>query len=80
MGKVSGTTKKNKNPDIGGLLENARFVRSNGPKNTFKWPKVVSEVSYPRFLGVLCIEKWSPFFVSVIGSAVFEISRFTHFS
>ena len=43
------------------------------------WPKVVSEVSFPRFWGVLSIENWSPFFVSVIGSAVSEISRFKRF-
>ena len=37
---------------------------------------MVSEVSFPRFWGVLSIAKWSPFFVSVIGSAVSEISPF----
>ena len=39
-----------------------------------EWPKMVSEVSFPRFWGIFCIEKWSQFFVSVIGSAVSEIS------
>ena len=40
---------------------------------------MVSEVSFPRFWGVLCIVKCFRFFVSVIGSAVFEISRFAQF-
>ena len=34
------------------ILRIARFVRSNGRKTTFEWPKVVSEVSFPSFLGV----------------------------
>ena len=38
-----------------------------------------SEVNFPRFWGVLYIEKWSPFFVSVIGSAVSKILRFARF-
>ena len=33
-----------------------RFVRSNGRKNTFEWPKVVSEVSFPRFWGYFLLE------------------------
>jgi len=32
-------------------------VGSNGQKTTFEWPKVVSEVSFPRFWGVFCISK-----------------------
>ena len=44
------------------------FVHSNGRKTTFEWPKVVSEVSIPRFWGVLCIAKCFRFFVSGIGS------------
>ena len=32
--------------------ENIRFVRSDGPKTTFEWPKV-TEVSFPSFLGVI---------------------------
>ena len=40
---------------------------------------MVSEVSFPRFWGVLCIAKCFRFFVSVIGSAVFEISRLARF-
>ena len=40
---------------------------------------MVSEVSFLRFWRVLSIEKWSPFFVSVIGSAVSEILRFARF-
>ena len=40
---------------------------------------MVSEVSFPRFWGVLSIAKWSPFFVSVIGSAVSDISQFARF-
>ena len=40
---------------------------------------MVSEVSFPRFWGVLCIAKCFRFFVSVIGSAVSEISRFARF-
>ena len=65
--------KKFQNRDIGGFWEIVRFVRSNGRKTTFEWPKVVSEVSFPRFWGVLCIAKCFRFFVSVIGSAVSEI-------
>ena len=38
-------------------------------KNTFKWTKVVSEVIFPRFWGVVCIEKCFRIFVSVIGKA-----------
>ena len=34
---------------------------------------MASEVSFPRFWGVLYIEKWSPFFGLVIGSVVTEI-------
>ena len=30
-----------------------RFVRNNGRKNTFEWPKVVSEVDFPAFWGVI---------------------------
>ena len=59
--------------------ENVRFVRSNGRKTTFGWPKVVSEVSFPRFWGVICIAKCFCFFVSVIGSAVSKISRYARF-
>ena len=33
--------------------ENTRFVRSDGRKTTFEWPKVVSEVSFPAFWGVI---------------------------
>ena len=40
-----------------------RFVRSNGRKTTFEWPKVISEVSFPRFWGVFCIAKCFCFFV-----------------
>ena len=59
--------------------EIARFIRRNGRKNTFEWPKVVSEVIFPRFWGVVCIEKCFRIFVSVIGSAVSEMSRFARF-
>ena len=34
-----------------------RFTHSNGRKPTLEWPKVVSEVSFPRFWGVLSIAK-----------------------
>ena len=37
-----------------------------GIKNEHKWPIVVSELSFPRFWGVLCIAKWSPFFFVII--------------
>ena len=40
---------------------------------------MVSEVSFPRFWGVPTIAKCFRFFVSVIGSAVSEISRFARF-
>ena len=65
--------KKFQNRDIGGFCENIGFVRRNGRKTTFEWSKVVSEVSFPRFWGVLCIAKCFRFFVSVIGSAVSKI-------
>ena len=48
--------KKFQNRDIGGFWENARFVRSNGRKTTFEWPKVVSEVSFPRFWGYFLLQ------------------------
>ena len=54
----------------------ARFMRRNGRKNTFERPKVVSEVIFPRFWGVVCIEKCFRIFVSVIGSVVSEMSKF----
>ena len=74
MGKVSGITNFFlQNQDIGGFWGNIRFVRGNGRKTIFEWPKVVSEVSFTRFWGVLCIAKCFRFFVSVIGSAVSEI-------
>ena len=60
-----------------GLLRNRAFYTSQWPKkNTFEWPKVVSEVIFPRFWGVVCIEKCFRIFVSVIGSAVSEMSQF----
>ena len=67
------------NISLGSEWEKNIFVRSNGRKTIFEWPKWVSEVSFPRFWGVLCIAKCFRFFVSVIGSAVFEISRFARF-
>ena len=42
------------NQAIGGFWENTRFIRSNGRKTTFEWAKVVSEVIFPRFWGVVC--------------------------
>ena len=48
-------------------------------KNTFEWPKVVSEVIFPRFWGVVCIEKYFRNFEIVIGSADSEMSRFVRF-
>ena len=44
--------KKFQNRDIGGFWENVRFVRSNGRKTTFEWPKVISEVSFLTCCGV----------------------------
>ena len=67
------------NWDIGGFWANARFILSNGRKTTFEWPKVVSEVIFPRFWGVVCIEKCFRNFEIVVGSAVSEISRFGPF-
>ena len=55
------------------------FIHSNGRKNTFVWLKVVSEVSFPRFLGVLCFEMCVRNSISVIGSAISKISRFARF-
>ena len=65
------------NRAIAGFWENARFIRSNGRKTTFEWPKVVSEVIFPRFWGVVCIEKCFRNFEILIRSAVSEMSRFT---
>ena len=48
-------------------------------KNTFEWPKVVSEVTFPRFWEVVCIEKCFRNFEIVVGSAVSEISRYGPF-
>ena len=45
-------------------------------KNTFEWSKVVSEVIFPRFWGVVCIEKCFRKFEIVIRSAVSDMSRF----
>ena len=67
------------NRAIGGFWENARFIRSNGRKTTFEWPKVVSKVIFPRFWGVVCIEKCFRNFEILIRSAVFEMSRFCVF-
>ena len=55
------------------------FYVAMAKKTSFEWPKVVSEVSFPRFGGVLCIAKCFRFFVSVIGSVVSEMSRFARF-
>ena len=43
-------------------------------KNTFEWPKVVSETSFPRFWGVLCNENYFRNSVSVITSIFFAKS------
>ena len=43
---------KSLNISLGSERENTRFVRSNGRKTTFEWPKVVSEVIFPAFWGV----------------------------
>ena len=67
------------NRAIGGFWENARFIRSNGRKTTFEWPTVVSEVIFPRFWGVVCIEKCFRNFEILIRSAVSEMSRFARF-
>ena len=40
---------------------------------------MVSEVIFPRFWGVVCIEKCFRNFEIVIGSAVSEISQFARF-
>ena len=73
------TPQKNKNWALRAFWEIARFICRNGRKNTFEWPKVVSEVIFPRFWGVVCIEKCFRIFVSVIGSALSEMSRFAQF-
>ena len=55
-----------------------RIIRSNGWTKTFEWLKVVSEVVFPMFWGVVCkivFRNW----VSVVGGAVSKISRFAHF-
>ena len=44
--------KSRRNWEVEGFWENTCFVSSNGRKTTFEWPKVVSEVSFPRFWGV----------------------------
>ena len=45
------TPKYWKNEEVRGFSENAHFVRSNGQKITFEWPKVVSKVSFATFWG-----------------------------
>ena len=47
-----------------------RFVRSNGRKTTFEWPKVVSEVNFPTFWGV----HWGGLFSGIFrfGEVVFR--------
>ena len=51
MGKgVRNHPTKFQNRDIAGFLENLCFVRSNGRKTTFEWPKVVSEVLQSVFV------------------------------
>ena len=67
------------NRAIAGFWENARFIRSNGRKTTFEWPTVVSEVIFPRFWGVVCVEKCFRNFEILIRSAVSEMSRFARF-
>ena len=62
-----------------GGLRKKSFFAQNGRKTTFEWPKVVSEVIFPRFWGVVCIEKCFQNFEIVVGSAVPEISRFGPF-
>ena len=64
---------------LGSEWENLRFIRRNGRKSTFEWPKVVSEVIFPRFWGVVCIENCFRNFEIVVGSAVSEISQFGPF-
>ena len=56
--------KKVKNGGTRDCGENAGlYVAMSEEKNTFEWLKVVSKVSFPKFWGVLCIAKLSPFFV-----------------
>ena len=48
-------------------------------QRTLERPKVVSEVIFLRFCGVVCNEKCFQNWVSVIGSVVSEISQFAQF-
>ena len=66
------------NPRMG-VFAQKKFFAQNGRKTTFEWPKVVSEVIFPRFWGVVCVEKCFRNFEIVIGSAVSEVSRFARF-
>ena len=43
---------------LGSDQKNVRVVCSNGRKTTFEWPKVVSEVIFFLFWGVVGIEKF----------------------
>ena len=55
---------------IGGVSEKNLSLRKMAEKNTFEWPKVVSEVIFCRFWGVICIEKCFRNLEIVIESAV----------
>ena len=48
-------------------------------KNTLEWLKVVFEVIFPRFWGVVSFEKCFWNFEIVIGSAVSEMLRYWRF-
>ena len=62
------------------LFEKSRILYiAMAEKTLSKWPKVVSEVIFPRFWGVVCVEKCFRIFVSMIGSAVSEKWRFARF-
>ena len=76
--------KKNQNRAIRGFWENAHFVRSNGWKTTFEWPKVVSEVSFPQVLGgyfggVCFLEFFAPKVPSLVPPKWLKLGHFSHF-
>ena len=62
-----------------GRVKKCPFCTQQWLKTTFEWPKVVSEVSFPKFWWVLWGVCFPEFFDSVIRSAVSEISQLARF-
>ena len=67
-------SKKEKKVEHSGPKDKIAFFNVAMSKK-FKWQHMVSEVSFPRFLGNICVQKCFWIFVSLIGNAISEISR-----